>query len=282
MAAKIATPPDDVPLFDVPDGAAVPAPAVEHPAMTKWSADLVRVLGGAWRSIQRRHPDVPDVVITVAAGAGKRALTLGHFAAGSWRRGDLRVHELMIGAEGLAHGSREVLRTLLHEAAHGLAATREVKDTSRQGRYHSTVFKLLAIEIGLAYPTDGVKPEGYGTLGWSGASLPDDTAALYTRELARLDAALTAFRAHPGTSTPGGGGEGSDGDKGDEDGGEDDVPRKTFGPVVCGCPTPRRIQRIAYAVLELGPIVCGLCGQDFHDPDAPALDDEDQDDETDE
>jgi hypothetical protein len=28
-----------------------------------------------------------------------------------------------------------VLGTLLHEAAHGLADTREIKDTSRQGRY---------------------------------------------------------------------------------------------------------------------------------------------------
>ena len=31
----------------------------------------------------------------------------------------------------------DVLDTLLHEAAHALAAARGIKDTSRQGRYHN-------------------------------------------------------------------------------------------------------------------------------------------------
>jgi hypothetical protein len=35
----------------------------------------------------------------------------------------------------------------VHEAAHGLANTRGVKDTSRQGRYHNKRFRALAEEL---------------------------------------------------------------------------------------------------------------------------------------
>jgi len=44
---------------------------------------------------------------------------------------------------------RDVLGTLLHEAAHGMAATRQIKDTSRQGRYHNRRFAELAAELGI-------------------------------------------------------------------------------------------------------------------------------------
>ena len=55
----------------------------------------------------------------------------------------------MISGEGLRRSPREVLGTLLHEAAHALAHARGIKDTSRQGRYHNKHFKTLAEELGL-------------------------------------------------------------------------------------------------------------------------------------
>ena len=50
----------------------------------------------------------------------------------------------MISGEGLARTPREVLGTLLHEAAHALADARGITDTSRQGRYHNKKYALLA------------------------------------------------------------------------------------------------------------------------------------------
>ena len=72
----------------------------------------------------------------------------------------------MISGEGLGRTPRDVLGTLLHEAAHALAAVCGIKDTSRQGRYHNTKYKMLAEELGL---TVAFEP----TIGWSITSVPD-------------------------------------------------------------------------------------------------------------
>lgn len=197
------------------------------------SPRIVSALDAAWGAIQRSHPDVPQVVITIASGSSGKRMNYGHFAPGRWQAGEDRLPEMLIGGEGLARGPRDVLGTLLHEAAHGVASAREIQDTSRQGRFHNTRFKVLAEELGLQIEHDR-------TIGWSVTSVPDATAKLYRTELRRLEGALVAFRhrdvhlGRPGSNNP--------------------------LPVLCGC--PRRI-RVAAAVLALGPIRCGLCEEEF-------------------
>lgn len=93
---------------------------------------LVAALEGVWAAIVEHHPDVPSVVIVVAAGSGGRRageLTLGHFAAGRWEVGGQARPEVMVGGEGLRRGALDMLGTLLHEAAHGLATARGVQVT---------------------------------------------------------------------------------------------------------------------------------------------------------
>jgi hypothetical protein len=63
-----------------------------------------------------------------------------------------------------------VLGTLLHEATHGLAHARGIRDTSRQGRYHNKRYAQLATELGLQVAE--VDP-----IGWSATSVPETTAA---------------------------------------------------------------------------------------------------------
>jgi len=129
-----------------------------------------------------------------------------------------------------------VLGTLLHEAAHGVASMRGVKDTSRQGRYHNRKFTELAAELGILVAPDGAR-------GWSATTLPDDTAAVYVAELAALAAAITAYRSAeatgPGTTTS-----------------------RNNPPATCGCEPARRI-RVARSVPAAGPIVCGVCEAEF-------------------
>jgi len=95
----------------------------------------------AWTAIRSHHPDVPQVVIVVASGSDPRSrrLNLGHFAAAHWQLTDQATDraEVLVSGEGLQRGPTEVLGTLLHEAAHGLAHARKIGDTSRQGRYHN-------------------------------------------------------------------------------------------------------------------------------------------------
>jgi hypothetical protein len=54
-----------------------------------------------------------------------------------WTAGEAVMPEVFVGGEGLIRGAASVLETLLHEAAHALAYVRDIKDTSRQGRYHT-------------------------------------------------------------------------------------------------------------------------------------------------
>lgn len=226
------------------------------------AADLVHVIQETWEAIRDRHADVPEVVVTLGSGSlGRRgALTLGHFAASRWVRDEDEVHELFVGGEGLARGAAEVLGTLLHEASHGIATTRHIQDTSRQGRYHNARFAAIAREV-------GIEVEHSRELGWSTTTVPETTAEDYHEQEAALGAAIFAYRriegglilTGPGT---GGTGTGSDGDNGD-DGAEQPKSKKNGHALVCGC--GRKI-RASNAVHEAGPILCGLCNEPFTVP----------------
>jgi hypothetical protein len=107
-------------------------------ADTVAASRLVAALEDAWAAIRSHHPEVPQVVIVVASGSdprGKR-LNLGHFAAGRWQLTSAEVPtdrpEVLVSGEGLRRGPVEVLGTLLHEAARGLAYARKISDTSRR------------------------------------------------------------------------------------------------------------------------------------------------------
>lgn len=236
------------------------------------SSQLVAALEQAWAAIQRRHPDVPPVVVTLGAGSlGQRAgeLTLGHFAARRWATRDTDaaaadpnglsagLAELFVGGEGLVQGAESVLETLLHEAAHGVADVRKIKDTSRQGRYHNARYKLLGEEVGLII-------NQHPQIGWSLTQLAPGTVDEYADELEELAAALVAYRyaegqvpAMPGDPDSTGGADG------DASGGEAGGRRPKNGLVlVCGCPKPRKI-RASAAVVEFGPIICGVCRSEF-------------------
>jgi len=201
------------------------------------SPRLVTALDRTWAAIQARHPDVPAVVIVLGSGSGTPGrLKLGHFAPDRWQRADSRLSELFIGGEGLQRGARDVLGTLLHEAAHGVAGAREIQDTSRQGRFHNARYRALAEELGLVVAKTG-------NIGWSDTTVPDPTAALYRTELRHLDEALVAYRRAELGNGRGGRANNNNG-------------------VAARCECGRRI-RVAESVLSAGPITCGLCGTDF-------------------
>ncbi len=201
------------------------------------SPRLVTALDRTWAAIMTRHPDVPAVVIALGSGSGNGGLRLklGHFAVDRWQRADGRLPELFVGGEGLAKGARDVLGTLLHEAAHGMASVREIQDTSRQGRFHNTRYRDLAAELGLTVAKRGAD-------GWTDTAVPDATAALYRAELRRLGDALVAYRRLEPTG------------RGRRKNNNNGVAAR------CGC--DRHI-RVAESVLGAGPITCGLCGTDF-------------------
>jgi len=205
------------------------------------------------------------VVMVLGAGSIGTAgsLRLGHFAAMRWADPDqpttdaqdggvaVRLPEVFVGGEGLARCPADVLGTLLHEAAHALAHVRDIKDTSRQGRWHNAKFKALAEELGIEVTKD---PRS----GWSPTTIPVTTCEQYTEVIAELGRVL---RLHRSVEIAGG---------------KDKKP----SPPPCVCECGRKI-RVAPTVLAAGPITCGVCGTDFA-PDLPNQDQGDAEDGSDE
>jgi hypothetical protein len=198
---------------------------------------LVEAFATTWSAIQKRHPDVPPVVVTMASstvgakpGQSRR---LGHFAAGRWQQDETTLSELFVSAEGLQRGAVGVLSVLLHEGVHGIAHVRGIQDTSRQGRYHNMRFKVLGEELGLELAKDSKS-------GWSTTSVPAAMQKVYARQLAMIEAALVAYRFTEITMTE----------------------KRSSNLLVAFCECPRKI-RIARTTLDEAPIVCTACRKTF-------------------
>jgi hypothetical protein len=203
---------------------------------TQAASAVVVALERAWTAIRTHHPDVPQVVVILGAGSEARRglLKWGHFAAARWHVAGSNRPEVLVSGEGLRRGAPEVLATLLHEAAHGLADTRSIKDTSRQGRWHNQRFAALAGELDLEVTKD---PK----TGWSQTRLTGKLADRYKDQLAGLDDALQLWR-HTERQT-----------------GSTSASRNLLA---CSCECGRKL-RVARSTLEQAPIICGSCEGPF-------------------
>ncbi|WP_077058596.1 hypothetical protein [Streptomyces sp. MP131-18] len=180
---------------------------------------LAAELAHAWADIQRHHPELPD----------------------------LATPESLIGESSSACGSELSFERLLHEAVHGIAAARGVRDTSRAGRYHNRRFLAIAEELGLDH-TDDPHPSS----GFSLVTMNAETRRRYRPTAERLQRALKAHVAANATDTK----------------------RSFRGPAarhgssgggvrvkaVCEC---GRNVRVVPSVLAQAPIVCGACKKPF-------------------
>ena len=236
---------------------------------------IIGVLEAAWADIRARHADVPEVVMITGTARTHKAseLKLGHFGADRWSGEEGRRPELFIAGElfkpeGNVSGGRRVLRTLLHEASHGVAHVRGIKDCSRQNRYHNKRFAAIAAELGLTPPT-----EPHSTLGFSSCTLGDETAAAWSSTIEAFDAAgLPHLELGAGLSVGGPEG-GKDGEDGEGEG--KGKPRSgARQSAVCGCNPPRKLS-ITLKQLEIGGIICAICMGEFEVEQDQAAEDED-------
>lgn len=202
---------------------------------------VLAVLEQMWQAIRRHHPEVPPVVVIIASGTDGKQARWGHHAPGRWYVGEQQRAEIMISGEGLRRDAASVLGTLLHEAAHALAAARGIKDTSRQGRYHNKHYKMLAEELGITVTSDPI-------IGWSITSVPGETAGRYAGQLAALKDAMTLWRRE-----------------------EIQIPkeRRSSNLIAAACPCGRSI-RAAASTLAEAPITCQGCGGAFQPKTADA------------
>jgi hypothetical protein len=243
-AITSAEPPAQVALGSAPTGEAT-------------ASALVAACEGAWRDIQRHHTELPDVVIVLGTGVERgRLVKLGHWWGGRWVADGQTRGEVLIAGEALHLEPKQVFEVLLHEAAHGINASRGVKDTSRGGRYHNQRFADTAREVQL-------RVRAMPPYGLANTSLTPDAEERYADTIEGLGEAMRIARqlergvrvgADEGNGVEGqlggqGGVDGKDGDKG-----------ASKPAAVCSC--GRRL-RMAPSVLAAGPVICGLCGSEF-------------------
>lgn len=207
----------------------------------------------AWQAIQRNHPAVPDVVVVLGTGVERgRLVKLGHWWGGRWIADGQVRGEVLLAGEALHLQPAQVFEVLLHEAAHGLNAARGVKDASRGGRYHNARFKTTAEEVGLVV-------EAMPPYGWAQTSLGSTATERYEREIAQLGDAMRIARRLGREVRLGDREVGVEADRGEGDK-QAGPERGKSKPAICGC---GRKFRMAPSVLAQGPVLCGLCGQEF-------------------
>jgi hypothetical protein len=215
----------------------IPAPgtALISPADSPAASKVLAVLEDTWTAIRRNHGQVPPVVLIIASGTDSKQPRWGHYASGRWYASNIKHAEVMVSGEGLARTPRDVLATLLHEAAHALAAARGITDTSRQGRYHNKKYAALARELGL----DVTATVGFG---WTITTVPDTTADQYAGQLDALKDAMTIWRNAEHTPAAAKG--------------------RSTNLIAAACSCGRKI-RVAASTLDEAPIICRACDGHF-------------------
>ena len=232
---------------------------------------VITALQGAWSAIRDRHPEVPAAVVITGPVPGQKSASEadvlnGHHWPEQWTGGPDEAGRavMTIAPELLVQGGRAIVEALLHAGAHGLAAARGTRDTSAAGhRYHNKRFVALAEELGLSGPG---QPES--VTGWSGCTLTGQAAAAYAAAIAAIDEAWPPYAGDLPYLSGRPAGRQAEGEDG---------PARRAGrrqPAECECQPPRRIQ-LTPRQLEVGPILCGVCGAQFRVP----SDDGHQDDE---
>jgi hypothetical protein len=215
-----------------------PGSGMTPPGQTPAASRLLAVLEDTWTAIRSHHGEIPPVVIIIASGTFSKQARWGHHAPGRWQHDGTDHAEVMISGEGLRRTPREVLGTLLHEAAHALAAARDITDTSRQGRYHNKKYALLARELGLDVSEDT-------QFGWTVTTVTAGTATRYESQLAAIADAMTIWRKDEHHSR---------------------AAKRDTNLIAASCPCGRKI-RVAASTLKEAPILCQAC-DGYFEPDS--------------
>lgn len=197
------------------------------------TSPLIIALEDAWDILRGKYPEIPDSVVILGTGAANGKLhKLGHWAPRAWTVHDEPTGEFMLAGEALNEASPDaVYAVLVHEAAHALGTARGITNTSRGGRFHNKRYAELATELGL----EVFKMDPYGMADTRYSPRPEDAPVL-----SAISEALILARPSPDPAEP---------------------KSKAKSPrVECGCP---RAFRLAQTKIEEGPILCGVCGEDF-------------------
>jgi hypothetical protein len=162
----------------------------------KATPQLVQALDRAYQALRSRHPDLPNMLLTAEtpqpAVTQRLAYATHEQITTTTANYDGRI-AFLLPPEHRGHlpcvfeqGAVATFGVLVHEAAHALARTRGIKDTSRGGTYHNRQFGELAAELGLV--------EVHGAADCAGATtVPATLVARYRQHIDALADALASI-----------------------------------------------------------------------------------------
>lgn len=196
---------------------------------------LADTLASVWRRTVAHLPELPDAHIAVvttpppADHGPERWSLIGGVLQG-----------LAVPVEVLRAGPEDVIKFLLHEAAHVVNWTRGIRDTTTRGYYHNEAFLGAAGEVGLVWPEGLERDQGRG---FGGVVLSADSRQRHANCMITLAKVIPASL--EGMSAPRSG-----------------AKRPQRPSFQCSCTPPRRVWA-AQSTVDLGEIVCGVCGKPF-------------------
>jgi hypothetical protein len=196
---------------------------------------LADTLTSVWRRTVAHLPELPDAHIAVVTTAPP-----ADHGPERWSLIGGVLQGLVVPVEILRAGPEEVITYLLHEAAHVANWRRETRDTTTRGYYHNEAFVSTATEVGLVWPEGLERDQGRG---YDGVVLSDDARQRHANCMATLAEVIPPSL--EGMSAPRSG-----------------AKRAQRPSFQCACTPPRRIWA-APSTVDLGEIVCGVCGKPF-------------------
>lgn len=205
------------------------------PRMPTSPGPLLQALTTLWDRLRTDVAELPPIRPTVSPGSRRQ----DHGPEQWTLDDDGTALGLVVTADVLQEGAEAVLETLLHDAAHLLNWVRGARDTATRGAYHNGVFLGAAEEVGLEWPPDATR----GSTGFRDVRLTDDARRRYATDLKELERLIPVLLPYlqPPTSTRS---------------------RTDRVSLACGCSPPRKV-RVGRTVAAQGPIVCGVCNEEF-------------------
>jgi hypothetical protein len=109
-----------------------------------------QVVGKSYKGQTVKKPTGRIVVsLDSLKGNSPKQTELGYFSSDSWKVEGETVDQVALNPHFLNRDSVDVVETLVHEYIHVVARVSDIKDTSRQGRYHNRAFSALVNMVDL-------------------------------------------------------------------------------------------------------------------------------------
>ena len=201
----------------------------------------IHALESTWELLRSVEPAIPPAVLTLVDARSRRKV-LGYFARSIWKKRRGQAHEIALSPE-LIGFPKELLATMLHEAAHAiLHENGERGGVSRDGYYHLAIFRDQCESLGLECEFWNTR-YGFTVTHWPKSGVPRRYRPVIKLLQQSLPAGTGAQVHEKVTGRP--------------------LPVPGHTPLTCSCSEAHRTVYVKKTVLNAGGVMCAFCGQEF-------------------